>query len=89
MKWEQHTQTTLSRNFPAKGRSESAQDLKDLSQGRPSVSLLLVDVITASSDAHGSDSGYGEKYVIIEQKPRMSVYTYLHTHVTKFGQIKP
>lgn len=53
------------------------------------MSLLLVDIITASSAAHGSDSGYGEKYVIIEQKPRMSVYTYLHTRITKFGQIKP
>lgn len=59
VKWEQHIQTTLSRNFPAKGRREWAQDLEDLSQGRASVSLLVEVVITTSSRAPVSDSRYG------------------------------
>ena len=63
--------------FSCKGRSELAQDLEDLSQGKASVSLLAAGVITTSSRARVRDSGSGERF-IIEQKPRVYAHMYLH-----------
>lgn len=75
MKWDQHMQTTLSRDLPARGRRESVQSGR--LAGRASVSLLLAD-FTASFCARGSDSEYDKKHIT---EPKPCLYTYSGTRI--------